>query len=178
VRWQKSVRRIARRDARGAARQIGGAALAEELSERRADALDGGSEARTVRELRDAFDYEGKRGPAVGATRSITTRRKASRSSLMSRRKARHVEGLGRAGQREAGTARCTWSKASHRRMEPTGGVRDDDEGRQRSVMCMVKAAPADEARAVRHPRRREALALEVLERGLCGRCESDAAIG
>jgi len=41
-----------------------------------------------------------------------------------------------------------------------------------------VKAAPADEARAVRHTRRREALALELLRRGLCGRCESDAAIG
>jgi len=45
------------------------------------------------------------------------------------------------------------------------GGARDDDEGRQRSVTNEVKAAPADEARAVRHSKRREALALELLGR-------------
>jgi hypothetical protein len=32
--------------------------------------------------------------------------------------------------------------------------------------MCTVKAAPADEVRAVRHARRREALTLEELRRG------------
>ena len=45
--------------------------------------------------------------------------------------------------------------------LEPAVGACDDDEGRQRSVMCKVKAAPADEARAVRHSRRREAPTLE-----------------
>jgi len=48
-----------------------------------------------------------------------------------------------------------------------------DDEGRQRSVMWKVKAAPADEARVVRHSRCREAPTLEVLQRGFRGRCES-----
>jgi len=38
VRWQKSVRRIARRDARGAARQVVGTALAQGRFARRADA--------------------------------------------------------------------------------------------------------------------------------------------
>jgi hypothetical protein len=33
-------------------------------------------------------------------------------------------------------------------------------------VLCKVKAAPADEARAVRHSRRREAPTLEVLKEG------------
>jgi hypothetical protein len=32
--------------------------------------------------------------------------------------------------------------------------------------MCTVKAAPADEVRAVRHARRRKALTLEELRRG------------
>jgi hypothetical protein len=41
---------------------------------------------------------------------------------------------------------------------------------------CEVKAAPADEARVVRHTRRREALTLDLLERELRGRCESDTA--
>jgi len=50
--------------------------------------------------------------------------------------------------------------------LEPADGACDDDEGRQRSVMCEVKAAPADEARVVRHLRRREAPPLEALERG------------
>jgi len=49
VRRQKSVRRIARRDARGAARQIGGATLAQGHSARRADARGGGTGVRTVR---------------------------------------------------------------------------------------------------------------------------------
>jgi len=57
--------------------------------------------------------------------------------------------------------------------LEPADGAYDDDEGRQRSVMCKVKAAPADEARVVRHLRRREAPTLELLRRGFRGRCES-----
>jgi hypothetical protein len=43
--------------------------------------------------------------------------------------------------------------------------------------MCKVKAAPADEARAVHHSRYREVPTLEVLERGFRGRCESIARI-
>jgi len=57
------------------------------------------------------------------------------------------------------------------------GGACDDDEGRQRSVMCKVKATPAEEARVVRHSRRREAPTLEVLQRGFHGRCVSSAVI-
>jgi len=55
---------------------------------------------------------------------------------------------------------------ASPRFWNRRGSAREDDEGRQRSVTNEVKAAPADEARAVRHSKRREALALELLERG------------
>jgi len=62
--------------------------------------------------------------------------------------------------------------------LEPADGACDDDEGRQRSAMCKVKAAPAHEARVVRHLRCREAPTLEVLERGFRGRCESTAVIG
>jgi hypothetical protein len=58
---------------------------------------------------------------------------------------------------------------ASPRFWNRRGGARDDDRGRQRSVTNEVKAAPADEARAVRHSKRREALALELLGRGLGG---------
>jgi len=49
VRWQKSVRRIARRPGRRAARQDDEATLAEEHSASRAGARSGGSEVRTVR---------------------------------------------------------------------------------------------------------------------------------
>jgi hypothetical protein len=71
VRWQKSVRRIARRDARRAARRVGDAALAEEDSARRADARDGDSEARTVRVVAPGFEKRrqarpGARGNPVG----------------------------------------------------------------------------------------------------------------
>jgi len=44
--------------------------------------------------------------------------------------------------------------------------------------MCKVKAAPADEARVVRHLRCREAPTVEVLERWFRCRCESNAVIG
>jgi len=43
--------------------------------------------------------------------------------------------------------------------------------------MCKVKAAPADEARAVRHSRYREVPTPFVLERGFRGGCESIATI-
>jgi len=68
VKWQKSVRRIARRDARRAARQIDGVALAEECFVRRADARDGNSEARTVRVACDVFKPESKHDTATGVT--------------------------------------------------------------------------------------------------------------
>jgi hypothetical protein len=41
-----------------------------------------------------------------------------------------------------------------------------------------VKAAPADEVRAVRHARRREALTLEVLKRGFVVDAKAEIAIG
>jgi len=41
-----------------------------------------------------------------------------------------------------------------------------------------VKAAPADKARAVRHTKRREALALELLGEGFDGGRESDTVFG
>jgi hypothetical protein len=62
--------------------------------------------------------------------------------------------------------------------LEPADGACDDDEGRQRSVMYKVKAAPGEEARVVRHLRRREAPIFAVLERRFRGRCESSAVIG
>lgn len=113
----------------------------------------------------------------IGATRSVETRRKASRSLLVSSRKVRHGGGLGHAGQCEAHAERCASSKLPAGGLEPAGGARDDDEGRQRLATCLVKAAPADEARAVRHARRREVPAPEMLYEGLRGRCESDTAI-
>jgi hypothetical protein len=68
VKWQKSVRRIARRDARRAARQIDGVALAEEGFVRRADARDGDSEVRTVRVACGVFKPESKHDTATGVT--------------------------------------------------------------------------------------------------------------
>jgi len=75
---------------------------------------------------------------------------------------------LGRAGQRKGyGYRKVPWlSEASQPVLEPAGGVRDDDEGRQRSATYMVKAAPADEARAVRHTRHREVPVPETLRAG------------
>jgi hypothetical protein len=84
------------------------------------------------------------------------------------------VEGAPTIGQtrREACTVRESRSRGSTRislrkewaarsfpsDLEPTGGACEDDEARQRSATCKARAAPADEARAVRHSMRREAL--------------------
>lgn len=165
VRRQTSVRRIARRSARGAARRIDGATLAEELSAARADARSGGSEVTTVRAGARSHRPGGPRASPDGETRPVATRWKVSRSSLASLCKGRCGGGLGLAG-------------ASRRLWNRRGGARGGDEGHQRSVTCTVKAAPADEARAVRHTRRCEAPALEELQRGLRGRCSGKAAIG
>jgi len=178
VRRQKSVRRIARRDARGTARRIGDTALAEGYSAptcwrtRRRLRGENGARGCAAHSTTKAFAAW-----AARATWSIVTRRKASRSLLAQLRKVRRGGGLGRAGECETRTARCAWSQLPVGYWNRRGGARDDDEGRQRSMTCTVKAAPADEARAVRHARRREALALEELRRGLRGRCESDTAI-
>jgi len=75
-----------------------------------------------------------------------------------------------------------TWSAHREVRVEPAsdrswnrlGGARDGDEGRQRLTTCKVKAAPADEARVVRHARRREAPAPGVLPRGFRGRAKAE----
>jgi len=81
---------------------------------------------------------------------------------------------LGRTGQREAGSARSTSSQL------PAGSGTGEavpasmTERRQRSVTHGVKAAPADEARAVRHSKRREALAALSLKRRLGGKRESE----
>jgi hypothetical protein len=53
--------------------------------------------------------------------------------------------------------------------LEPARLCPGDDSGASEIGTSEVKAAPADEARAVRHSKRREALALELLGRGLCG---------
>jgi len=138
-----------------------------QLSAPRADAQGGGSEARTVREVAQRNPNRRRSAAsAAGVTRSTATRRKASRSFSRPPRKGQRGGGLGHAGQREAHIERCTPSQL------PAGsgtGERcpSDDEGRQRSVTCTVKAAPADEARAVRHARRREAPVPEELRRGL-----------
>jgi hypothetical protein len=77
--------------------------------------------------------------------------------AVLTFRKARQDGGLGRAGQTRGVRRKACASPASGRFWNRPGGARDDDEGCQRSVLCEVKAAPADEARAVRHSRRREA---------------------
>jgi hypothetical protein len=77
--------------------------------------------------------------------------------AVLTFRKARQGGGLGRAGQTRSVRRKACTSSASGRFWNRPGGARDDDEGCQRSVLCEVKAAPADEARAVRHSRCREA---------------------
>jgi len=62
--------------------------------------------------------------------------------------------------------------------MEPAGGAHEDDEGRQRSATRKTRAAPADEARVVRHSTRREARTPALLTRGYGGRRESEDAVG
>lgn len=84
VRRQTSVRRIARRSARGAARRIDGATLAEKLAAARADARGGGSEVRTVREGVRSHRPGGPRASPDGETRSVATRWKAFRPLLAS----------------------------------------------------------------------------------------------
>ena len=81
-------------------------------------------------------------------------------------RKARQDGSLGHAGQTRGVRRKACASSASGRFWNRPGGAREDDEGCQRSVTCKVKAAPADEARAVRHSRRREASPSKLLSRG------------
>jgi len=109
---QKSVRRIARRDARGAARQVGDTALVEELS--------APSCWHTTRRLRDENGARNHAAhsnqkafveSAAGATRSIRTRRKASRSSMLRAARRGVVAVLGHAGEHPARTARCASSQ-------------------------------------------------------------------
>jgi len=112
VRWQKSVRRIARRPARRTARQVVEVALAEEFSERCADAHDGGSEVRTVCEVVQRFQTRWRswhqRSGKLGRSRHD-----GRRPDCLSRRhrKVRRGDGLGRAGQHEAYAARHALSQ-------------------------------------------------------------------
>ena len=113
--------------------------------------------------VRGAFKHEGAR--SFGGRGNPTSRDTTEGVPIVARvvRKARHGGGLGRAGQRTR--HREVSVEPASRRSFGTGeaGARDGDEGRQRLATCTVKAAPADEARAVRHARRREAPAPEVL---------------
>jgi len=112
VRWQKSVRRIELHPARGAARQVGGVTLAEELSPRRADARAEAAPRRDGARCRAALSNQSAfMVTAAGETRSIETRRKASRLFWCRHRKVRREGGLGRAGQRGACVARRASSK-------------------------------------------------------------------
>jgi hypothetical protein len=94
-------------------------------------------------------------GPGVTLVQRDTT--EGIPIAALTFRKARQDGGLGRAGQTRGVRRKACASPASGRFWNRPGGARDDDEGCQRSVLCEVKAAPADEARAVRHSRRREA---------------------
>jgi hypothetical protein len=58
------------------------------------------------------------------------------------------------------------------------GGACDGDKGRQRSATFQVKAAPADEARAVHRTRRREVPAPRVLQWGFAVDAQAEAAVG
>ena len=104
VRWQKLVRRIARRDARGTARRIDGAALAQGLSERRADAHGGGLEARTVRGLHDASKPGCTCGSAAGGNsgRSRHGGRRPDRRSCSSARCGRVTVSVARVNARRS----------------------------------------------------------------------------
>jgi len=162
VRWQKSVRRIARRPARGAARRVVGAALANELSAHCADAHGGGSEVRTVREpatLSYPRASVARRPGKLGRARHDGRRPDCSRVTTA---RGRRGDGLGRAGQHEAAPKGVRQSSCPSV-LEP---ARRCPRRRRRASeigTCTVKAAPADEARAVIQPRRREAPALEML---------------
>jgi len=57
--------------------------------------------------------------------------------------------------------------------LEPARWCPSDDIWTSEIGTDEVKAAPADEARAVGHSKRREALALELLERGLRGEAKA-----
>jgi len=166
VRWQKSVRRIARHDARRAARQVGGAALAQGRSAWRADARSGGLP-------------RGENGArscvTLSATRQARPRRpgQPGRSGHDGRRSDLHAfvpqgAGAGRSwsrgstpGCRSHREVRRGPDKLRCRQWNRWSGARADDEGRQTPATCMAKAAPANEARAVRHSRRREAPAFD-----------------
>jgi len=122
VRWQKSVRSIARRDARGAARQIVGTALAPGRFARRADARSGrpprgenGARSARYSQKRDKRD-----AAAGGDPGPLVTRRKAFRSPHASSRKGRARGGQGHTGQRrDARIARCGYRSSCATGMEP-----------------------------------------------------------
>jgi hypothetical protein len=131
----------------------------------RADAHGGGSEARTVRDGVSAFQPEnahvvGGRGNPVdrGTTEGVPVVRTQPC-------KGRRGGGLGHAGQREASAARRASSQP------PAGpgtgvAVPAGRRGASEAGPCRVKAAPADEARAVHHTRHREVPVPEELRRG------------
>lgn len=152
VRWQKPVRRIARRDARGTARRIDDAALAQGLSERRADAHGGGLEAKTVRESCVASKPGGAYGEAAGGNpgRLRHGGRRPDRRSCSSARCGRVTVSVARVNAAAFVATRAS-EPADRRSWNRRVGARAATQGRQRLAMCGVKAAPADEARVVRH---------------------------
>jgi len=135
VRWQKSVRRIARRPARGAARQVGGAALAEELSRRCADAHGGGSEVRTVREVvrriptrkRPRHQRSGQPGRSRHDGRRPDCARVAPQGAAWGRSRSR-------GSTRSVLVRKACVEPAARRFWNRRSGACEDDKGRQRSV--------------------------------------------
>jgi len=148
----------------------GARTLAEEASARRADARSGDSEARTVREPRVALRTEGERRSAAPGKPWADRDTTEGVSIVACSRNARSGASgdLGCAGERFDAHRKTCVEPASRRSWNRRGGARVGDERRQRSATFTVKAAPADEARAVRHARRRKALALQVLDRASC----------
>jgi hypothetical protein len=122
VKWQKSVRRIARRDLRRAVRQVGGVTLAKEHSALRADTRGGGSEARTVRVPSRGSQPREPCDGAVGQGNRVESWHDGRRSDRCSglHRKVQSDGGLGRAGQSASQAARLA-VRAASRRVHGTG---------------------------------------------------------
>jgi hypothetical protein len=158
VRWQKSVRRIARRSTRGAARRVGCFGAGQGMRRTLADARGGGSEVRTVCVTAQRLHPEdAARHGDRDYTRLVATRRKAPRSRVSSSEKRCSRCGLWPTQV----NARNTASNAVPVPAAAGAGIGTrclrGRLGCQRSATCSAKAAPADEARAVSQTRRRKA---------------------
>jgi hypothetical protein len=122
-----------------------------------------------VREPRVA-PRDWKRAPLGGRANPdrIATRPKASRSSELVQRKVHSGGDLGCRGERFGARRKACGEASFPTVLEPARRCPRGDARRQRSARFTVKAAPADEARAVHHARRRKALALRALNRASC----------